>query len=410
MESASFGINATIEEVVMKSLAIFMSHPIQYQVPLLCKLAQSPYFKTHTYFFWNFGVEETYDVEFKTKIKWDIPILEGYEYSFLKNYSRKPSSSFWGQINPGAISAVFAKKHNAVLIFGWALFSNWLVIFAALLSRTPILLQAESPFNQEITKTGFKQNFKKIVLKQLFKRVSGFLYIGEQNRQFFKSYDVPDHKLFFAPYSVNNDRYFQEYEKKASSKAALRKKHGIADDVTVILFVGKLFEKKRPWTLLKAFEKLSYKNLLQKTVLVFVGDGEYKAEMMRYAKEKNLQVYFAGFKNQLELPDFYLLADLFVLPSGVGETWGLVVNEAMCFGLPVIVSDMVGCGTDLVRNNENGYTFKLDSVDELTEVLTLAMSETSKLKQFGKKSQEIIKNYTHDNDVQAIRKALEVHG
>jgi len=395
----------------MKKLAVFMSHPIQYQVPLLKKMAQSQKMDVHTYFFWNFGVEESYDVEFKVKIKWDIPILEGYKHTFLKNYSPKPSSSFWGQINPGAIREIFTQKYDAVLIFGWALFSNWLVVIAALLTRTPIILQAESPLNQELLKQGWKQKIKKIILKQFFRAISYFAYIGQENKKFFKSYGISEDKLFFTPYAVNNEKYFKDYAANKKTKAELREKHSIDPNRPVLLFVGKLFEKKRPWTLLKAYHQLVSENgLAPAPSLVFVGDGEFKNDMIKYKNEHQLDhVHFVGFKNQLELPEFYLLSDLFVLPSGVGETWGLVVNEAMCFGLPVVVSHVVGCSYDLVRNSENGYIFELDQISDLKEKLYNILSAADDVKKFGIKSQEIVKNYSHENDVSTYERILSQH-
>lgn len=280
------------------------------------------------------------------------------------------------------------------------------MILAALLSCTPILLQAESPLNQELKKSGLKQKFKKFVLLNVFKKISGFLYIGEQNRLFFKNFQVPDGKLYFAPYAVNNERYDRLYSEKYGQKMTLRGKHNLPTDKKVILFVGKLFQKKRPWTLLKAFEALPDNH-----ALVFVGDGEFKPEMESYVeKNKVKNVYFVGFKNQLELPEFYLLSDVFVLPSGEGETWGLVVNEAMCFGLPIVVSNMVGCSEDLVKEGVNGYKFSLDNVEELTEALLRLNQDPDLTSKMGEKSREIIKNYSHENDVQAIFKALSNHG
>lgn len=106
---------------------------------------------------------------------------------------------------------------------------------------------------------------------------------------------------------------------------------------------------------------------------------------------------------------YYVMADLFVLPSGEGETWGLVVNEAMCFGLPVIVSDRVGCGPDLIRQGENGYVFQVGNIDELAERLEIIFDEV-KMKKFGKKSFEIIKNYSYKNDIKGIFQSIDFVG
>ena len=116
--------------------------------------------------------------------------------------------------------------------------------------------------------------------------------------------------------------------------------------------------------------------------------------------EKNIpNVVFAGFKNQTELPEFYTVSDLFVLPSGFGETWGLVVNEAMCFRLPVIVSDAVGCSSDLIR--DNGFIFPLGDVEKLSECINKVYLE-NKDNRLGKKSFEIIQGYSFSEGVQKI--------
>ena len=392
-----------------KKLAIFMSHPIQYQVPLLGKLAKNQQFDTHTYFYWDFGVKETYEADFRREIKWDIPILDGYKYSFLKNYSLRPSSRFWGEVNFGVIPEIFRRRYDAILVFGWGLFSNWLAILSALATGTRIILHGESPMNQEMCK---KRNLKNLVrsmlLKQLFKRISAFLYIGKENKKFYEYFGVPQNKLFFAPYAVDNERYFEEEKSLPADKNILRKSAGIAENGPVILFVGKLSAKKRPMDLLKAYEILlgSWKNDI-KPMLIYVGDGPLRNELESYSADRGLtRVYFPGFKNQLELSSYYAIADVFVLPSGLGETWGLVVNEAMCFGIPVIVSDMAGCGADLVRQGENGFVFPLGSSEKLAHYLSEVLGNEDARKIFGKRSREIIENYSQEQDIRGIRAAL----
>ncbi len=391
-------------------LAIVMSHAIQYQAPLLRKIASSSKIDLNVYFNWNFGVsdKESIDPEFKMKIKWDIPLLEGYNYKFLKNYSFKPSSNFWGQLNFGIIKELIQNRYDAVLIYGWNSFVNWLAFFTALIIGTHVILQGESPLNQELLKNGIKQKIKEFILKKIFfPRISAFLYIGEENKKFYQFYGVPDEKLFFAPYAVDNERFIKQATSK--QRQANRKKLGIEKDDIVILFVGKFIEKKRPFDLLKAYKLLSKtQNLKTKTYLLFVGDGILRKELEDYTEEHNLKnVIFVGFKNQTELPQYYALADIFVLPSGAGETWGLVVNEAMCFKLPAIVSDTVGCGSDLVKNGENGYIFPLGNIEKLSEYLKELISNNKKRKQFGKKSFEIIQNYNYEKDIEGILMALK---
>ena len=225
-----------------------------------------------------------------------------------------------------------------------------------------------------------ENQIKKIILGWLFRHISAFLYIGEENKKFYEFYGVPEGKLFFAPYAVDNNRFMAAAKELRIRNQELRKRLSIKREAVVILFVGKLIEKKRPFDLLKAYELLSKtQNLKTKIYLVFVGDGALRPELEKYVQEHNLKnVIFAGFKNQTELPEYYALSDFFVLPSGVGETWGLAVNEAMCFGLPIIVSDIVGCGPDLIKNGENGYIFPFGNVEKLSFYLKDLIGDAKK--------------------------------
>lgn len=392
-------------------IAFLTSHPIQYQAPLFKKISSDLEIDLKVYFCWNFGIgKEIFNSEFGKKIKWDIPLMEGYKYNFLKNLSLKPSSGFWGQINFGIIKELIKGKYDAILIFGWNSFTNWLAFLTAFISKIPVILRGENPLNQELLKPRWKIRIKKIILDWFFKHISAFLYIGEENKKFYQYYGVSENKLIFVPYAIDNARFMKSSKSLMANHQSLRKKIGIGENDNVILFVGKLIDKKRPMDLLKAYYQLITNNqkLITKTHLLFVGDGILRSELEVYVKENNLKnVHFAGFKNQTELPEYYAMADLFVLPSGEGETWGLVVNEAMCFGLPVIVSDRVGCGPDLVRQGENGYIFLIGDISRLADYLKDILDNLKKRKLFGEKSLEIIKKYSYENDIKGIIKAIE---
>jgi len=392
-------------------LAVLTPHPIQYQSPLFQELASHPEIDPTVYFCWDFGVKEpTFDTGFNQKIKWDIPLLDGYSYKFLKNFAFNPGSGKWDhEINPAIVKEIWKGKYDAILIYGWNSLTNWLAFLTAFLTKTPVFVHGENPLNQESFKSRLKIKIKKLFLGGLFKKISAFLYIGEENKKFFKYYGAPEEKLFFCPYAVENERFINEAEKLKDSKNKFKKELGLEKDEVAILFMGKLIEKKRPFDLLKAFEFLtiSYK-LKAKSSLVFVGDGILRPELEKYIKEHNLSnVYFLGFKNQTELPKYYTLADILVLPSGAGETWGLAVNEAMCFGLPIIVSDVVGCGPDLVKNNVNGFIFPLGDFKQLSRSLEALIKDSQKRKSFGEKSLGIIKNYTFERNINAILTALK---
>lgn len=391
-------------------LAVLMSHAIQYQVPLLRKIAARKEIDMTAYFCWNYGITHTFDKEFGREVRWDISLLEGYKYKFLKNFSLKPSNNFLGLLNFGIVRELTRNRYDAILLFGWNSFANWLVFLTAPLFGTKIFLQGENPLSQELLKGKMKLRLKRLVFWWLFRRIDAFLYIGEENKKFYRYYGVPESKLFFSPYAVENDRYTPAVATLKERRDSFRKELDIAHNDVAILFVGKLIEKKRPFDLLRAYEQaaISGSGKGGNLSLIFVGDGALREELECYAREHHLNhVYFVGFKNQTELPQYYTLADIFVLPSGIGETWGLVVNEAMCFGLPVIVSNVVGCGSDLVKENQNGFIAPLGNIQKLAHCLVQLADNKERRIAFGKRSSEIVSGYTHEKDVNAILAAAK---
>ncbi|MCF7894508.1 MAG: glycosyltransferase family 4 protein [Candidatus Omnitrophica bacterium] len=385
-------------------LAILTSHPIQYQVPFFKKLDKHFKIDLKVYFCSDDGVKKTKDSGFGQKIKWDIPLLEGYKYKFLKKYNLFFLKKPFLRINPEIIKELFLNKYNAIIVHGWASLTNWLVFFGSIFTHIPILLRAESPFSQERAKNRLRDKIRRFILRFLFKNISAFLYIGEENKKFYEFYGIPEEKLFFTPYAVDNERFIDEFKKLNQSKDKIKDELGIDKEKAVILFVGKLIDKKNPLDLLQAYEKINS----NKKALVYVGDGRLRLKMERYIKNNRIKdVHLIGFKNQTELPKYYTMADIFVLPSGIGERWGLVVNEAMCFGLPIIVSDIVGCSPDLVKNGESGYVFSLGEIKKLAEYLKELIVDENKRKIFGQKSFEIIQNHRYKRDVEGIIKALE---
>lgn len=388
-------------------LAWFVSHPIQYQVPLFAAIEKSDVDLT-VFYYSRFGVEPSFDIQFGKTVKWDIPLLSGYRHVFLRNAALREGFHFWGFVNFSIWNELPSGRFDAVVLNGWSYASDWLAVVSSALRGIPVLLRSEMPLNQEMLKSPAKRILKKIVLgKILFPLISGFLYIGEENRKFYRYYGAPDRRLFFVPYAVDNERFMLAYKESRSRKHELMKTPGMRKEDIVILFVGKLISKKRPMDLLLAYERLTAYGLRQNPALLFVGEGELRPSLEGFAREKNLKdVYFAGFKNQTEIPAFYAAADVFVLPSGEGETWGVVVNEAMCFGLPIVLSHRVGSAADLVRNGQNGYIFRMGDIGSLTESLLLLVSNPARRKQMGERSSEIVKEYSLLKDVEGLRTAL----
>ena len=391
-------------------LALVVSHPIQYHAPFFRRLAAEPGIDLTVYYLWDFGVVPTHDPEFRVKVKWDIPVLEGYRSIFLKNIAPRPSAKPWGEINPGIVRVLAKGNYDAVVFFGWNFVSSWLGFFTCMISDTPFFLRGENPWSQEVRKPLWKRFIKKAILWPLFDAAAGLLYIGKENKEFYSHYGVPDKKLFFVPYMADNARFMAAAKELAPQRAELKKELGLAPDAVVIPAAGKLIHKKRPLDLLEAYIRF----LLHPTrytlnpALVYMGDGELRGEIERRVLEEKIpNVIITGFRNQTEMPRVYAAADIFVLPSEAGETWGLVVNEAMCFGLPIVLSNNVGCGPDLLRKEENGLMVATGDVDGLAHALTELAGNPAERKLFGDRSREIVAEYSFETGVRGIKEALE---
>ena len=177
--------------------------------PLFRKLAQNPEIDLMVYFCWDSGVgKATYDSGFGKEIKWDVPVLDGYNYKLLPNFSLKPSSKFFGHLNPSIIKELFNNNYNALWVHGYNSLTNWLAFFAAWINRTPIFLRGESHLLNY--RPRWKRTIKSVLFKLLFKNISRFLVVGSANREYYKYYKISDKKIFSVPYAVDNDFFDKE--------------------------------------------------------------------------------------------------------------------------------------------------------------------------------------------------------
>jgi glycosyltransferase involved in cell wall biosynthesis len=184
---------------------------------------------------------------------------------------------------------------------------------------------------------------------------------------------VPKSKLFFSPYCIDASTFQADPVNRVPMRQATRERFGIREDAVVVLFSGKLSERKGVDLIPHAVRMLP-QSLRERVHLLFLGDGALRDSVrMECEQEPQVAVTFAGFQNQSALSAFYHAADLLVLPSRAEETWGLVVNEAMLHGLPCIVSTTVGSQPDLVLPGETGEVCAPGDVDDLARAMAALM-------------------------------------
>ncbi len=381
-------------------LAIVISHPVHYQVPLFRALAAHPEFDLTVYFCARDGVENTFDEDFAGQYKWDLPLLEGYRHFFLKNWSPKPRlGPFFGLCNLGILRELNPRNYAAVMIHGYNYATTLLALCTARLRGMHTLFRGETVLRHQ-TRWMWRMP-KTIVLKMVFWASEAFLTIGSMSTEFYKHYGIPGDRLFFTPYCVDNDSFIKQCDQYRQSSYELKTSLGLDPRYPVILFVGKLIEKKRPYDLLTAFLQVS-----DRASLVMVGDGPLRPKLEEAARAtKNFRIL--GFKSQRDIHKYYAMADVFVLPSSQMEVSPLVVNEAMCAGLPVIISDVVPSAGDFVRSGVNGFVYPVGNTRELERRL-VALIDDSKLRSaFGRASREIVSPWNYRACIDGIHSALQ---
>ena len=387
-----------------------ISHPIQYQVPLYERLAADSKFDFEVWYCSKIGVEtKGVDVEFGVAVKWDIPLLSHYKYRFFKNYAPHESlDSFMGLCNFGIIRALFAVPPKSIIwIHGWSCLTSVLAVFFGKLLGHRIFLRGDNTAVIEEKKPNtWAKRIKTFFLSRvLFKLTDAFLAVGNQNKDYYGLMGVPDNKIVFAPHSIDNQRFITFREQHQNEIPSIRQELGIPLSKKVIIYSGKYIDKKRPLDLLKAVALLPNR---ADVFVVFVGEGNLRSEMQQFIVDHDLQqnVLLTGFINQSLIPKYYLAADLYVMCSGMYETWGLSTNEAMCFGLPVILSNMVGCAYDLVKGN--GFMYNSGDYNALSNYIHLMFS-LSPLDFQKKRAQSIaiINEYSYENIIVGIKIAAQ---
>ena len=388
----------------MIKLAYFVSHPIQYQAPLLRMIAADPDIDLKVFFYSDFSLKPYQDSGFGKVIEWDVPLTEGYDYQFLDCWGSKQWKNIFQQpIAKNVTKQLKNGNFDAVWVHGWAWFCSLQVIFAAEKLNIPVFIRGDSNILRE-PKQLIKKLIKQAILRWLFKKVSRFLCVGKLNYEFYQSYGISNEKLVFVPHAVDNDFFQAQAILAKNNRKELKKFLELDPNRPIILFAAKLMDVKRPEDLLSSYRLLSPDGIQEpEPYLLFVGDGDLKASLENTAKETGWQsIRFLGFKNQSEMPAMYDLCDIFVLPSGF-ESWGLAINEVMNAGKAVVVSDVVGCVPDLVRHQQNGWIFPTGNLKELEKGIkwSLANAETA-----GLQSLKIIKKYSFTEDIKRIKLAI----
>jgi glycosyltransferase involved in cell wall biosynthesis len=328
----------------VRRLAVVVSHPIQYSVPLYQRLSQRDDLEIKVFFTWHAGAEPVEDRGFGRPVAWDIPMTQGYQFELVPNVSRDPGTHhFFGLRNPSLVRRIMAWQPDVVHVTGWAWLSHLHAMRSLSRLGIPVMFRGDSHL-LDLASSGPRWWIKRAVLRRVFSWPAGFLVVGSANRRYYQAFGIEPARLFPCPHSIDVARFAEPAATLEEEAARWRQELGIGSGQKVVLFAGKFESKKRPVDLMRAVQQLASSDV----VMVLVGGGELQNEIDAIAATDPARFRVLPFQNQSQMPVVYRIGDLFVLPSANGETWGLAVNEALACGRPVLVSDRVGCAPDLV--------------------------------------------------------------
>ncbi len=384
-------------------LAYLVSHPIQYQTPLLRRIAREAGIDLTVFFGSDFSVRGYQDEGFGVAVKWDVPLLEGYKHEFLPALRDNGTEGIFSPISHGLTARL--RGFDVAWVHGYGTANQMHAILAAKALDIPVLVRSDSQLKDR-PRSGMKMAAKKIFFHGLRNLIDGVLVTGTLNREYWCHYMGERVPLFLLPYAVDNEWFQEETRKASATRSELQAELNLDPARPVILFASKLQTRKHCDDLLAAYRGLASDGSEPHPYLLIVGDGEERAALERQVSDLELKgVRFCGFRNQSEMPRFLELATVFVLPSR-HEPWGLIVNEAMNAGVPVIVSDDVGCHPDLVTNGVEGFVYPVRDVDALRLALREVLATPERAAEMGRRALERINGWGFEQDIVGLKEAL----
>ena len=369
-------------------LAVVVSHPIQHFVPFYRALARNPHIELRVIYCSSIGLQRYFDAEMNVELAWEMDLLSGYEHVFLPESGRIKRTDFWSVNNPSVIRELDKFQPDVVNVYSYAQLTPLRTLLWCRHKRVPTIMWSDSELLH--ARAGWRRALKNVVLRSLYRSISGFLTVGDNNEAYLNHYGVGRERMFRTPFTIDEEHFAAVRERREAVRATARNALAIPEEAFVALFVGKLVAHKRPRDLLDAVLSLQTRQGGRPVYALFAGDGPLMGELRALAAVARAPCVFAGFVNVDRLPSIYCTADVLVQPSEK-DAHPLVVSEAAFLALPLIVSDRVGSvgPTDTARAGENASIYRCGDVCALARALQQLAGDSSYYRRMSEASRRI---------------------
>jgi len=368
-------------------LALVVTHPIQHFAPLYREVAAAGELDLRVFFCCDWGIKAYFDELYGREVEWDVPLLEGYAHEFLPIRRRPRRISFFEVDNPAVAARLGAFAPDALLVHGYGCRTMWRAVRWAKRWGVPALLSSDS--NAGAPVAAWKRPLKRLLVGRFYAGLAGALAVGGNNRAYHREFGLPDERIFPGVLPADGRRLLAGVPDPAAARREVRASLDLPEGAVVALFCGNLTPWKRADDLVAAAQAAG-----PPVWALVVGDGPERTRVESLAAAGAGRVRFAGFVNQSAIPRYYAAADLLVVPSE-RDAHPLVVTEALFFGLPIVVSDALGCigPGDTAQVGRNAIVFPRGNRRALAGLLASLAGSPDRRAQLGEASQAIAREH-----------------
>lgn len=389
-----------------KKLVIVVSHPIQHFVPFYRALAQEESIDLTVVFCSRIGVEPYFDQAMNTTIAWKMDLLGGYDHVFLSEADYITSTGPRRIDNPSVVCALNRLGPDAVLVHGYGHRTMRRALRWAKKAKVASLLFGDSNLQNPRSRT--KRLLKRVVLPFYFSRISAFLTISEENEKYYRNYGVNKRKIFRVPFPIDEPLYLAKWSERKPLRKCYRKSLGISENEIVIVTVGKVIDYKRPRDIIGLARRFKQDPASRPIKFLMVGDGPDRIELQAIARDEGLFITWVGFINVDRLPECYLASDILFHACGI-ESFGLVVAEACCMGLPVVIPEGMGAvgRNGVARPYKNALTYPAGNLEAAENILRSLVNSPRRIVEMSQYSRRAYSENDMSVAVRGVKTALE---